>query len=76
MGQNILFALNAGGNMEYVKEGEKVNMLVEIIPLIETATGRIISWKIGKCFRLNPPKKQEQKEEQLSQKTKIESVDI
>ena len=62
--------------MEYVKEGEKVNMLVEMIPLIETSTGIIISWKIGKCFRLNPPKKQEQKEEYQSQKTKIESVNI
>lgn len=56
--------------MQYVKEGEKVNMLVEMIPLIEISTGYILSWKIGKCFRLNPPKqkKEETKQEKLEVK--------
>jgi len=50
--------------MEYVKEGEKVNMLIEQVPLIETATGRIISWRIIRCFMVNTPKKKEIKEEE------------
>ena len=44
-----------------------MNMLVEMIPLIETSTGNVLSWKIGRCFRLNPPKpkKEEIKQEKL-----------
>ena len=56
--------------MIYVKEGEKVNMLVEMVPLIETLTGNIISWRVIKCFRLNIPKqkKEEDKQEKLEVK--------
>jgi len=62
--------------MEYVKEGEKVNMLVEMTPLIETATGCIISWKIIRCFRLNPPKKEEKKEQVKLEVKKVGDVGL
>ena len=50
--------------MEYVQEGEKVNMLVEMTPLIETVTGRIISWKVTRAFMVNVPKKKKEEKQQ------------
>ena len=47
-------------------------MLVEMTPLIEVSTGYILSWKVGRCFRLNPPKpkREEINQERLEVKRK------
>ena len=42
--------------MSYVKQGEKVNMIIEMIPIIEIQTGKVIDWQISRCFRVNVPK--------------------
>ena len=43
--------------MDYVKEGDKLEYITEMVPLIEISTGSIVDWKVLRSFRINTPKK-------------------
>lgn len=47
-------------------------MLTEIVPLINKQTGEIVDFKILRSFRLNNPKKKEDKKEQKPLQTTFE----
>ena len=60
--------------MNYVKEGDKIVMMTEMIPLINIQTGEIIDWKVMRSFRVNMPKKE--KVEQKPLQTQFEQEEL
>ena len=60
--------------MELIREGDKIVMMTEMIPLINIQTGEIIDWKVMRSFRVNMPKKE--KVEQKPLQTQFEQEEL